>query len=480
MVNRVLIRTKVVHLLYSYLLTRSEFKINDAPESISRDRRYAHSLYIDLLLLLIELSGYSVKPGRPLPSLDLNPKLASNKVAKALSANEALRTVILRDSSKVAIFDPILRKLLDKIQSSKIFMDYLKKQKKELADDVQLWVVIFETIIDNNPDIEAVLREQGDFSGHGYKLAVAQVCETLNSYADSREQLLKAKRDLTASLDKAYELYLWLFQLIVDITAEQARRLETAKAKHLASSADLNPNTRLIDNKLVDYLLNHEMLQDLIKEYKVMPTKAPSPFLKGMLDQIMESDLYKAYTENDDHALEVDAEFWRDAMRTIVLPSDLLAEELEDKSVYWNDDLQIMGTFVLKTLRQIAQSGGKDIVMLPKFKDLEDEKFGPELFMYVVNNMETYRSYIDQFIQRSQWDPERLAFMDIVVMVCAVAEIINFPKIPVPVSVNEYVEIANSYSTDKSGGFVNGVLYSVVKFLSEEGIIDKPITSALN
>lgn len=480
MVNRVLIRTKVVHLLYSYLLTRSEFKINDAPESISRDRRYAHSLYIDLLLLLVELSGYSVKPGRPAPALDIHAKLAANKVAKALSTNEAVRTTILRETSKVAIFDPILRKLLDKIQSSKIFTDYCKIQKKTLADDVRLWVVVFETIIENNPDIEAILREQGDFSSNGYKLAVRDVCDTLRSYADSTEQLLKAKRDLTASLDKAYELYLWFFQLIVDITAEQARRLEAARSKHLASSADLNPNTKLIDNKLVDYLINHEMLQDLIKEYKVAPIQAPSAFLKGLLDQIVESDLYKEYIASDVNTLEADAEFWRDAMRMIVLPSDLLAEELEDKSVYWNDDLQIMGTFCLKTLRQIAQSGGRPIEILPKFKDVEDERFGPELFMYAINNQDAYRAYIDQFIQRSQWDPERLAFMDIVIMVCAVAEIINFPKIPVPVSVNEYVEIANSYSTDKSGGFVNGVLYSVVRYLSEQGLIDKPIVSTLN
>ncbi|MCM1451564.1 MAG: transcription antitermination protein NusB [Clostridium sp.] len=458
-------------------MTRSEFRINDAPESISRDRRYAHSLYIDFLLLLEELSGYSVKSGRPAPSLDLNPKLAANKVAKALAADDTLKGVILRETSRVAMFDPILKRLLDKIQTSKIFVDYLKIQKKTLADDVRLWVVIFETIIDKNPEIEAILREQGDFSSHGYKLAVAQVCDTLKSYADSTEQLLKAKRDLAASLDKAYELYLWLFQLIIDITAEQARRLEAAKSKHLASSADLNPNTRLIDNKLVDYLLGHETFQDLLKEYKVAPIQAPSAFLKGLLDQIVESDLYKAYIENEDRTLEVDAEFWRDALRMIVLPSDLLAEELEDKSVYWNDDLQIMGTFVLKTIRQIAQGDGKEIEILPKFKDIEDEKFGPELFMYAVENMETYRGYIDQFIQRSQWDPERLAFMDIVIMVCAVAEIINFPKIPVPVSVNEYVDIANSYSTDKSGGFVNGVLYSVVRYLSEEGIIEKPITS---
>lgn len=473
MINRVLIRIKVVQMLYSYLLTRSEFKINSAPESASRDKRYAWRTYVDMLMLMLELSGYSVKTGQKPPQLLIDRKLASNGVAKALMANDEVKSLILRDYSQVGVFDPILQKLVDKIEASKIFVDYSKKQKKTLADDVQLWTVLLETLFSNDPEIIGILRAQGDFSHQGYLSGIRDLCMTLRSYVDSRELYLKAKADLETSLNKAYELYLSLFALILDLTAEQERRIEQAKSKHLASSADLNPNTRLIDNDLVAYLNSNESLEEKLKEYKVQRSMPGSPLLKTLLDQILDSEIYQNYIKSDERGLKTDTEFWRDIMRSVILPSDALAEEMEDKSVYWNDDLQIMGTFALKTLRQIAQSEGEEIGMLNKFKDEEDEKFGPELFALAVQNQEQYREYVQKFVKTESWDPERLAYMDMVILTCAIAEIINYPAIPIPVSVNEYVEIANCYSTDKSGSFVNGILYSVTKHLTEEGIINK-------
>nr|MDE7376660.1 hypothetical protein [Muribaculaceae bacterium] len=380
MINRGLIRIKVVQMLYSYLLTRSEFKINSAPETASRDKRYAWRTYVDMLMLMLELSGYSVKTGQKPPQLLIDRKLASNGVAKALMANDEVKSLILRDYSQVGIFDPILQKLVDKIEASKIFVDYSKKQKKTLADDVQLWTVLLETLFSNDSEIIGILRAQGDFSHQGYLSGIRDLCMTLRSYVDSRELYLKAKADLETSLNKAYELYLSLFALILDLTAEQERRIEQAKSKHLASSADLNPNTRLIDNDLVVYLNSNESLEEKFKEYKVQRNMPGSPLLKTLLDQILESEIYQNYINSDERGLKADTEFWRDIMRTVILPSDALAEEMEDKSVYWNDDLQIMGTFALKTLRQIAQSEGEEIGMLNKFKDEEDEKFGPELF----------------------------------------------------------------------------------------------------
>ena len=123
---------------------------------------------------------------------------------------------------------------------------------------------------------------------------------------------------------------------------------------------------------------------------------------------------------------------------------------------------------------QTAEPGqfGK-VVLLPKFMNDDDESFGAELFEYVVNNREAYREYIDRFINKDQWDSERLAFMDIVILMTAIAEIINYPSIPVPVTLNEFIEIANDYSTARSGQFINGVLFNVIKLLNEEGVINK-------
>ncbi len=154
--------------------------------------------------------------------------------------------------------------------------------------------------------------------------------------------------------------------------------------------------------------------------------------------------------------------------------------------MYWNDDLAIMSTFALKTIRRSyaapkaegedaddAETSAGQIELLPMFMNTDDERFGACLFELVVENREKYRALIDSFINSEQWDSERLAFMDIVVMMTAIAEIINFPSIPVPVTMNEYIEIANDYSTPKSGQFINGILFSVVRKLNDDGIISK-------
>ena len=186
-----------------------------------------------------------------------------------------------------------------------------------------------------------------------------------------------------------------------------------------------------------------------------------------------------------------DAAFWRDIMKTIVFPSDELADTMETMSVFWNDDIAIMSTFALKTMRRsyasidndntVEEDGeelagscaGGSIELLPKFMNEDDEAFGAELFEFVIQNRDKYRALIDGFIDTTQWDTERLAYMDIVIMMAAIAEIINYPSIPLPVTLNEYIEIANDYSTARSGSFVNGILYSVVKKLGEEGVITK-------
>lgn len=178
---------------------------------------------------------------------------------------------------------------------------------------------------------------------------------------------------------------------------------------------------------------------------------------------------YKEYMAKESVSRADDCELWRALFKSVILPSDELAEALESKSVYWNDDLDIMGTFVLKTIKRIGGSDEEPVPLLPKFKDDEDARFGAELFMDAVDNYDEYRSYIDKFVNSNQWDPDRLAFMDGVIMTAAIAELLNFPAIPVPVTLNEYIEIANSYSTPRSGQFINGILYSVINFLRSEG-----------
>ena len=268
--------------------------------------------------------------------------------------------------------------------------------------------------------------------------------------------------------------------LIVDITDEQSYRLETAKSKYLPTSADLNPDTRLVDNRLARFLAGEPGLQAYLKDHPAGWAE-DTGLLGTLLDLILGSEVYQRYMEAPATDWAADCEFWRDVMRHVVLPSDALAEALESKSVYWNDDLNIIGTFLLKTLRRLAQSPDgavQDGTFLPQFKDEEDAAFGAQLFDFAVKGREQYRTDIDKFIS-SDWDPERIAFMDMVIMITALAEVVNFPAIPIPVSLNEYIEIANAYSTPRSGAFINGILYSVIKQMVEQGVVLKPFGTTM-
>lgn len=475
MINRILIRIKVVQILYSYLLSRSDFRIDTPPEASSRDRRFAYSVYLDMLMLIQELSGCRVNnPGRLTPEIGIDKPLRDNRVGRALADNVQLKDITFRDYADMAALTPVMPAIKQAVESSAIYKEYARKRKLTLDNDVDLWCTLLETTVLKCPELNSALRANPDFSLAGLNHGIMDAVVTLRSYNESRTSYMKAKNELQRSLDDAYRLYLALFALIVELTDEQADRLEAAKGKYLASANDLNPDTRLVDNELANYLRRQPELVKFIEDNKFSWLEA-SGLRKALLDSILASDLYAEYTAAPTTDWYRDCDFWRSALKNIIIPSDSLEEAMEGMSIFWNDDLPIVGTFVLKTIRRLstekpAEDGN---AFLPAFKDEEDAEFGGRLFEFAVTNRELYRSYIDRFIS-TDWDPERLAFMDIVIMIVAIAEILNFPGIPVPVSLNEYIEIANTYSTPRSGPFINGILYSVIKMLADDGLLSKP------
>lgn len=474
MINRVLIRIKVVQLLYSYLLTQSEFKIEPPAENPSRDKKYGHELYLDLLMMVLEMSGFDVSSGRrqsPLRGMALNKHIERNALARSLNGLDEIRTIILRDRSGISQFDDVIPEIYEAIPSLPAYKSYIRLKKPELKDDVALWASIITNLVANNPAFVAAARKNPAFTVAGFTRGVNSLMHTLNEYNDNRGLFNHARNALDYSLDKAHELYHSLLLLAVEITRLQDQRLDAAKHKFLPTDEDLHPNMRFVDNKYIKALTENPDFQAYVDETKIS-WDSDALLLKALLDQIVESERYKEYmSRTEETTLEEDADFWRQIYKTIILPGDELAEALESKSVYWNDDLHVIGTFVLKTIRRFGQSknDGADVRLLPQYKDDEDSRFGGELFEFAVKNYQQYREKIDSFVNRHRWDAERLAFMDTVIMVAAMAEILNFPAIPIAVSLNEYIEIANAYSTPKSGAFINGILYSVINSLKEEG-----------
>lgn len=479
MINRVLIRIKVVQILYSYMLTRSEFKIDSAPETTSRDRRYAYTVYLTTLLALLELSGYSSSKDRQAPIVDgtdANSYLHYSAMARALATDDTIRKTILRDQNDLSTFTNVLSTLYKQIINSSVYRSYTHKKKRELTDDVTFWATVMQTVVGSSEAYQELIRKAyPDFSLKGYEAGIQKVVDTLNTYHDNKSMLREAASSLQRSLSQAYELYHLLLRLPVSLTRIEEERIEEGRNKYLPTPEDLNPNTRFVDNAFVHAISGNEAMQAYFQANPPrLDWEADPMMLRRMLDHVRQSDLYREYMEAPETDYQKDCDFWRNVMKTVILPGDDLAEALESNSIYWNDDLDIMGTFVLKTIKRFSRSDNPEqMELLPKYKDEEDERFGGELFRLVVDNADTYRSYIDRFINPRQWDTERLAFMDIIVMMTAIAEMLNFPLIPLAVTLNEYIEIANSYSTDKSGQFVNGILSSVIGYLQGEGLLHK-------
>ena len=475
MVNRILIRIKVVQMLYSYLLTKNEFKIESAPESTSRDKNYAYTLYLDLLLLILELSGYSVKNGNeksPLESLGATNLLSSSKMAKALASDDDIRNIIIKGNNNIADFDEIILRLYSTITTSVTYRDFRKIKSPEIKDEISMWKVVINTIFLKEPLFIETLRKNPSFTHAGYEYGIKMLINTLSNYSDTRTLLLDAQRSLDTSLNKAYELYHSMLMLMVEITKLQARRIEAAKSKYLPTDEELNPNMRFVENQFIKSIENHPGMKSYLNSNPIS-WENETNLVKTLLDEITASQVYNEYMSANISDYTGDCELWRNIFKNIIMPSDELCETLESKSVYWNDELAIMGTFVIKTLKQFSKGNGVGVSLLPQYKDEEDAQFGKSLFMHAIKNRDEYRNYIDMFINDSQWDPERLAFMDNVIMTTAIAELINYPMIPIAVTLNEYIEIANCYSTAKSGQFINGILYSVINHLKSEGKLNK-------
>ena len=469
MINRVLIRIKVIQILYSYLLTQSDFHIESAPESESRDKRYAYSLYLDLLLLILRISGFRLAGSEKLVgAISDNKYLSAGKMVRSLFSDVNVRSVIFRRAANSEAFTDAALAIYSKITQSGAYRSYIRTKDLSMKDDVAFWVVIIRTIMEKSPELTEAARKNPDYTIAGYEHAFKMLVSTLEGFSDTRTMFIEARNSLERSLDKARELYFALLLLPIELTRLQARRLDNARHKYLPSPEDLNPDTRFIDNTFVANLEESPEMKEYLKSNPISWDNG-SETLKLLLDKVLQSDIYADYMAAPAVSYADDCEFWRSIIKNVILPSDILAEAIESESVYWNDDLDIIGTFVIKTIKRASADPASPITLLPKFKGEEDARFGGELFVDTVENYGTYRSYIDKFINEKQWDPERLAFMDVIIMCTAISELLNFPSIPVPVTMNEYIEIANCYSTSKSGQFINGILFSVINYLKKEG-----------
>ena len=271
------------------------------------------------------------------------------------------------------------------------------------------------------------------------RLLRIKVIKALYAHLKSESDSLAAsEKNLVASIDKTYDLYFHLLSLITEVARYAEERQETAKRKKLPTFEDLNPNRKFVDNAVV-----------------------------ALLER---SDYYKKYMASSEHSFREDLSLVVDFYSNELEESEMLEDVLDEESILWNDDLGFVLAMVIRTLSGIRQSH-RDVKVMPEFKNPDDLLFAKELFAKAALNFDAHLQYIEKFTRN--WDVERIAFMDNLIMVTAMTELISFPSIPVKVTLDEYIEIAKYYSTPASSTFINGVLDKIVSSLTEEGRINK-------
>lgn len=272
------------------------------------------------------------------------------------------------------------------------------------------------------------------------------------------------EKELHFSLDKAYELYHALLMLLVELKQVATEDIEFREMRNRQLGVSARIDRRLANNRLLAMLAENEQLReftDANNQFWALDIK----MIENMYKAFIQSAEYASYLEQEDN-FENDCQIIRRFYRNMVCDNEDINAVLEDKSIYWNDDKFIVDTFVLKTLKTFKEDSAANMPLLPQYQHNEDLEYAVSLLRHSINNDQYYRSLVEK--QAKGWDMRRIALMDLVILQTALAEIISFPSIPIPVSINEYINIAKMYSPQKNWTFVNATLDNIARQLEAE------------
>lgn len=300
------------------------------------------------------------------------------------------------------------------------------------------------------------------------RIKVLQILYAFNQKDD--ESINNSEKELFFSINKSYDLYHYFLLLIIDLFRYSDLRIEIAKSKNFPTPEDLNPNTRFIDNKVYAQLQANEDLNSYLLTQKLSWVN-DEDLIRNLYNALRESLAYKRYMASSTPSYSEDVAMVQSIITDIFADSEELFLNLEEKSIYWNDDAEFMLGMAHKTIGKFKENNPSGTRLMPLYKQDEDQDFVKQLYRKAVISKKENEALIHQFA--SNWELDRIAFMDILIISLAITEVTIFPGIPVKVTLNEYIEIAKEYSTEKSSIFINGVLDKVFAKLKEDGKFKK-------
>ena len=278
-----------------------------------------------------------------------------------------------------------------------------------------------------------------------------------------------SEKNLVLSINRAYDLYFHLLALVPEIAEYAAERIRIGENKKLPTYDDLHPNRKFVENKVVVRLAEDEELQAELKSRK-LSWKNHRDLIVALYNALIRQPFYQKYMQSADRSFREDAQLVSDIYMTMLEEFEPLDRALEEQSILWNDDLGFLLTMVSRTILSMRESH-EAVKFLPQFKSDEDLEFAKSLLRNSIAGYERISLLLDNSMKN--WDIERVALMDQIILIVALSEAENFPSIPVRVTMNEYIDIAKCYSTESSGGFINGILDRIISQLTAEGKIVK-------
>lgn len=281
-------------------------------------------------------------------------------------------------------------------------------------------------------------------------------------HQNSSDSLEKEEKFLFFSLENSLDLYLIMLSCLIEIKKTEALFLEKSSKKHLSTSEERNPNFKFINNLVLQFLEESNSLSIALENRKINNWELHSDYIQILLTAIKESDLYAKYMLNNGNTFEEDKQFVLSVFEDLIAPNEKLYEYLEDNKLTWIDDIPLVNTHIVKQLSALKIPKESDDFKIAKlFKDTEDKEFVINLFRKtVLNEIDFAKEFADK---TPNWDSERIAEIDTIILKMAICEFLKFPSIPTKVTINEYLEIAKEYSTPKSSIFINGILDNLVK-----------------
>ena len=283
------------------------------------------------------------------------------------------------------------------------------------------------------------------------------------------DDIVKEEKFIKFSIKKMFDLYVLLLQLLVEVQKLAEQKQEISKKKYLATKEDLSPNRKFVENKLIKKIGESTSISLHIEAQHLINWSKDDEYVKIIWDKLQKSALFSDYLTTEEDSFNVDKSFVIDFFREIVAPNTKLAEYFEDENITWVDDIPFVNTWVLRSLKK--QKATSTFSLGSLYKNQDDLDFVSELFKKVILNHHTFENDIK--IHTPNWESDRIADMDMILIKMGACEFLNFPMIPTKVTINEYIEIAKDYSSEKSGYFVNGVLDKLSKEFDKDKKIVK-------